>query len=376
MYHQHQIRRLSILAAGLLALLTVPACGQIIYGQPASGGFQFIYTSWTATDSAGNEAKVSQMIYPIDGFVPLDENLEARILIPGASSTAKYSGSEKSLSGLGDVRLQVSQSLSNDQVLWSLGFNLPTGKKELSLSDEYPVIAFLSQNYLNFPLRRLGEGLGVNAMIGAASFTGNTKFGVSAMYQYAGSYTAYEDGGDYDPGDQINLNAGMDAGSGGKTISTGIMFTTFTDDKLDGGKIFKQGSLVDLRLGGGLRKESYTASAEVHYLVRSRNTRYDSTEAIYDQLKIYGNEFALSASVGFQAQNGWSLGPIAELRFIAGNEYGFESSNILGLGGSVSKNIGKMFDIGGGARYFFGSADGGNVDLSGFQITAGLSAKL
>ena len=51
-----------------------------------------------------------------------------------------------------------------------------------------------------------------------------------------------------------------------------------------------------------------------------------------------------------------------------------EGSTIFGFGGEYARNIGTGVDINLGLTYYTGSANGGNISLSGFQLTGGLVA--
>jgi len=65
---------------------------------------------------------------------------------------------------------------------------------------------------------------------------------------------------------------------------------------------------------------------------------------------------------------------LIELRVIGADEYDFDGSTIFGLGGEITRNIGEGADLGVGFKYYTGSADGGDIDLSGYQLSANLRA--
>ena len=133
-----KILRTVFLVAALMSL-TPGAMAQIVYGQPGSGSFGYIYSHWEL-ETDGEKSEVNQSAMPFTGFVPLRDNLEARLYFVGSFSKLETPGDNYKVSGLGDVRLQVNHSLIDDQVLLSAGINLPTGKKKLNLDDEWRVI--------------------------------------------------------------------------------------------------------------------------------------------------------------------------------------------------------------------------------------------
>jgi len=357
-----------------LAVLTPAAMGQIIYGQPGSGSFRFIYSHWEL-DTNGEKAEVDQTAMPFTGFVPLRDNLEARLYLAGSSTELDTPGDNYKVSGMGDIRLQLNKSLADDRYLLSAGLNLPTGKKELSLDDEWPVIEYLAFDFLSLPIRRLGEGFGFNLLAGAAVPAGEYRLGGSAMFQFNGEYKAYDGGGDYNPGDMISLSAGVDRQFDNLLVRLNAVLALFTTDKLDGEKVFRQSNQVDLGLSGIFEREKYSLAGDIRYLIRGRNTRYDTTEAILDQLKIYGNEFAAAAGLTYRFSPTWNITPSLEYRKIGANEYDRESSDMFGIGTDLGLKIVNdvMLDI--GFVYFTGSGDGGDVDISGMRITSALAAE-
>ncbi len=197
-----------ILALGLFLSASM-AFGQVVYNQPASGSAGMVYSHWTMEDSDG-KATLNQFFVPMNGFIPLKDNLEARFYLSNISNTLEQSDTDYEVNGLGDIRIQFNQSLFNDRWLASLGLNLPTGKKKLNLSDEWPVMEYLAKDYLSLPGRRLGEGFGFNLLTGAATQAGGMQLGASVEYRYNGAYEAYEEGGDYNPGDMYPTYEGFD----------------------------------------------------------------------------------------------------------------------------------------------------------------------
>ena len=97
-----------------LVLSVSPAYGQIVYNQPTSGGGRMIFNHWSIEDSEGTK-KLNQFVIPIHGFVPIQDNLEARFSLSTVSTKLDSSGTDFKLSGLGDIRVQFNQSLADDR---------------------------------------------------------------------------------------------------------------------------------------------------------------------------------------------------------------------------------------------------------------------
>lgn len=356
----------SVTAAG-------PASGQIIYGQPASAKLRVIMTSWE-TSSEGVERSLDQMYIPFSGFIPLQENLEARIFLGGVNNKLDDPEGTKKLSGPTDARIQINKSFSDDRLILSLGFNLPTGKTGLNFEEEWFVTNFLAQDFLAYPNRRLGGGLGVNTLLGGATIAGDYRLGGSVLYHYTGSYEAYQDNGDYDPGNYYSLTAGFKRPFDRFTWISDLTFTSYTDDKQDDLKIYNRGNQFLFRMGGVWQTSEFRASADARYFVRDRNAVYDLAGAIANQLQLYGNEFSLLGSLTwFFDDKKWEFGPLFNFRQIAANEYELGSASNIGVGLQAQRWLSPQYQLGLSYKYLTGEANGGGIDLSGYQLATSLS---
>jgi hypothetical protein len=364
--HRNRWIALGALAVLLLAVGSVQA--QIVFGQPASAGVDFTFTQWTIDDSTAS-TKISQIAAPVSAFVPLRENLEAMVFTSASANKLDGSSSDFDLTGLGDMRVQLNQSLMNDQVLLSLGVNLPIGKKKLDAVEESPILTALSQNYLDFPLRRFGDGLGFSFLAGGARSLGDLNVGASVAYQYNGKYEPYEGVPEYDPGDKLNFTAGADWERDRVTLGGELSLGFYTKDKLDGEEIFKQSSTVSAQLSARTGSDNLNLQAGLGFLARGRNERYTTDE----KLKLYGDEVSLWAAVQLRLSQDWALSPMVQYRSIGANDEGFESSKLLALGATLSKALGGKASLRLGGRFYTGDADGGALDLTGFQATVGLA---
>jgi len=345
---------------------------QIIYGQPTSAQLQMIFTGWSL-DFGDSTIDVNQVMIPLSGFIPLGKNLDANYYLANSSNKLNEPTSNADLSGLSDFSIQVNHAFRDDAFLVSGGINLPTGKKKLSLSDEWPVLQFLSRDFLAFPMSRFGEGFGLNLLFGAARMVGQFKCRGGISYQLTGSYTPIADGPKYNPGDLFSLNAGAELQKKHSKLNADLLGTLYTPDKLGGGKSFKQGSQLDLRLSGQYGKKWYNLAAGIRYLIRGRNTDYGLNESVVEQLKIYGNEFGVSGAVSLLF-NEWTFTPMAEARLIAKNETGLGNSKVYGVGGTLDKSLGANTIFGFGFEYLSGKADASRISLTGYSLTSHLTA--
>lgn len=365
--------KLTLLAILMVILLTGgQAAGQIIYGQPASGGVSFTYSGWSL-DQDGETTDLTQIATPVQGFVPLAENFEAMIYVDNSSNKLDVGGVESKLNGLGDVRVQLSHSFSDDRFVMGLGLNLPTGKKELTTGEEVLVLNALSQNFVTVPMRRFGQGLGVTATLGAATLLGEWRCGIGASYQYTGKYDPYEGITDYNPGDVFTVNVGFDRAFDKVTTTADVIFSAYAADQLEGEDVFKQSTQVSVTAGLEYAADKYRLGGSLGYLARGRNDLYTGDNS---NIKIYGDELRIAGQMLYLAGERVMFGPMVDFRSIAANDLNYGSSSIVGVGALLTAGLSEQFNLNSGLKYFTGSTDGGDIDLSGLQVSLGLSANM
>jgi hypothetical protein len=373
----------------LLVLSAAPEIGaQIVYGQPTSGSAQMMYYHWKTT-SGGEESTVNQLMVPLTGFVPVQDNFEMMFYVANSSNSYDVGDGTYKLNGLGDFLLQASHSFADDRLLASATLNLPIGKKELN-GEQTEVLFALSQNYLEFPMRQFGGGFGFSLLLGGAlELKEDMRAGAGVAYQYVGSYTPYEgartldtvtevDYSGYDPGDFISANGGIDYQRGRMLWSGDLIYSFYLADKLDGEKAFRQSRQFDWRLRCDYTGERNSFAAMLRYVWRGHNRVY--SDAGFVTPKLFGNEFTVLAEYTQLIGQQWFAAPSADFRIIAGSEItteiGSGSSNVLGFGASVGRHLTEQLSASLGVKFYTGSAYDGDLDISGYRISLGLTGAL
>ncbi len=368
-----QIRKTVFPVLFILLALAPAARGQIVYGQPGSANLQFYYNNWSIDNPFGDKDALSQRTIVLSGFMPIKENFEARYFLITGYNDLEMNGVKNDLSGLGDVRLQFSHSFKEDRLLLSGGLNMPTGKKELDTGGDEQIIEFLSRDYLSLPLRRYGQGFGFNLQAGVAAEIGRFKCGVSAVYDYSGSYKPYEGSGDYDPGNAYSLNATANAVLGEAVYTGDIGFSIFGTDDLDGDNIYRQAPQMTARLTATYPVRRYSATFGAMMIVRGRNKRYNEADgAIESQLKKYGDEYDLFCRLGYATSTEWRIGALVGTRQILSSEEELGKSSLLNLGVDIGKSISDRLSLNLGMIYHTGSTGEDAVDIGGLQVSGGL----
>jgi hypothetical protein len=368
-------RTLMLLGVILIALgCSASVSGQIIFGQPNLGQTQFVYTHWKV-ERNGLSNTISQFLVPVSGLVPLQDNFEARFFIASQSNSLKRTTGDISVNGLTDASVQFNHSFKDDHWLLSGGFNLPTGKTQLNPLGEWPVVEYLSQNFLNFPVRQFGQGFGFNILAGGATMVGQFRCGLGVSYRFTGSYKPYKDAGDYNPGDVVSINGGADYRSGGFSLSPNVIVAVYGTDKINSKRVFKQSLQTSLSLNSSYETDKYALSGGIGLLLRGRNTEYDpAADTLLDQLRLYGNEFAANASLLWKVSQRWRLTPTLGLRHIGKNERVMGTSNLYNFGTNAGLKLGEHIDTECGFSYYTGNADAGSIDLTAYQLSLSIAA--
>ena len=359
-------------------LLLLPAAAevssQVVKDAHPSLQTRFVFNSWQVTDSSG-KTTIKQSGVPVRGYMPLRDNLEM-VFSTQLSTNDLQRDSSHSLSGAGDFRVQVNQSLSDDRLLLSAGVNLPTGKSELGYNNDTLIVNMLARDYLGFAMRRFGQGFGFNLMVGTAAMLGDIRGGLGVMYEYAGEYDPYTDIGRYDPGNLVSVTV-----SGSRQVQRSSLYgdavvTVYSSDRLDGELVYRRSPQVAIRLAGRHRWDSYRIDGCVRLVWRGLNRQYGDGGVVAEQYRLYGNEFQGSLSWRWYVRPGWYLSPGADIKLIAANDKNLGNSHLTGVGVTVGRRQGEHVNLHVGGRYYMGQADAGAMDIDGYQIIAGLSVTL
>ena len=371
MYSKRQI--LSV--AGLLLCLSPTAHCQLISNQPSAAQMQFYYTNWEL-DFGSKSSTINQTLVPLSGLLPLKDNFEIRFFAASESNSLKRTNEDLSASGLTDVTLQVNHSFADSHLLLSGGLNLPTSKQELKLREEWPILWYLSQNYLDFPMRKFGEGFGFNLLLGGATMVGSIRCGLGISYEYTGSYEPYDILlAYYDPGDRLSVNAGSDYRNGGFTLSGNVLFGISGTDKFDDHRVFKQGPQTSLNFTGGYEGEKCSLSAGLGFLIRGRSAEYDpANDHLFQQLRMYGNEFDADVKLFWRPSDRLSLSPNLGLRHIGDSAMHLGTANLYCVGTDVGVKLSSTFSLDTGFKSYTGNADDDSIELTGYQLSVGIGA--
>ncbi|MBN2171381.1 MAG: hypothetical protein JW819_08680 [Candidatus Krumholzibacteriota bacterium] len=355
--------RIMILTAALA--VATQAQAQIVDGRPPAGSVRFIQTYWKQGLDP-SDLTTTQTASLLTGYVPVRPGSELRVLIAAGATHLDAGSCDYDLSGLADVRLLYSHVVRDGRVLLNFGVNLPTGPTELDVED-YFVMDVLTREFLLFPLRRLGEGLGVSVAGSWATVSGPYRLGLSAGYRVTGSYEEYDGMGSYDPGNQLSLQVDIQRSIREIALDATVEFATHGVDRLHGDRIYSQGKQLSFSVDALLDRSAYAAKARLSYVARGRSEAFDQEEELLYRLKYYGDQFYLAGQITWQNRPPWQFGPRFLLQINEGSEVRHGPSRVLGVGGQVARQFDNGLFLTLESILLNGSADDGDIDLFGFQ---------
>jgi hypothetical protein len=272
-----------------------------------------------------------------------------------------YNAPDASLTGFLDTKLNVSYELQDRiplDLFFGLGFNLPTGKTDLSNSQ----LVLVADPDL-MPITVFGEGFNVNPYISVSKQFDKLVLGVGAGYYYRGKYNFSETTRDFKPGDIItaSLEAGYDITDSLQASIFGEYAYTGTDT-VGGNDYYKEGDLYVIGLGAGYTQPSWKLDVNLASLIRSKSKFL--TNAQVPDPNAYNNhgiEFDAGVAYKYFLNEQTALGTGVDLDYIGKNNYPSTSPYYIGNRTKVALN-------GGIDRTFMDNLKG-NASLSLFTIS-------
>jgi hypothetical protein len=330
--------------------------------------------SWTF-DGLGT---VSQQSAPISLAVPLSN----RILFAAASTAGMTQLGDTSLSGIVDTRLSLSYMLPGDRFWLTAGASLPTGKTELGI-DELNLMTKISQTSLAFKIPVFGQGAGGNfGLAYGSSFTRRLVFGLGASYAYRGKYIPVKGSSEYDPGDELSGNIGLDYITYSKEarFSADLSVSYFFVDTFGGDNIFQSGPRFVLFFVYSLKRGDLRHLVSVRTRYRLKNTFYDPAGTKkYDATTQVEGQNSCTIPI-----NGWlTANAVAEGKYYTADQVPFGTevietgtASIGSVGGDFLFAVSDIFFPVLNVRYARGSVkiDRTSYDVNGFE--AGLGVKI
>jgi hypothetical protein len=235
-------------------------------------------------------------------------------------TTAFASGKGKglsSISGLSDTQVSFNHQPGLNNLVLSLGINLPVGKREMPVL-EFNTMAALSQNLFRFQTPVFGQGFGLSpGLTYAIPVSEKIVLGVGVAYQLKTAYKPVEKmTKSYKPGDEILVTGGVDVQLGeAESLSGDMLWVYYGADKVGGDEIFHVGNkiMLVLRYQKTFRRNALLISASYRSRAKNRVIFPDSTHAT-EQLQ--PNETEITGTYQWVVSDKVSWKCSADLRFL------------------------------------------------------------
>ena len=207
-----------------------------------------IYERWSFGDglyqttlAGGDSVRIesaSQLTVPISLTVPLGERWSVDLSGAYASGTVSLAARDTSLAldryavnGLTDLRLRATGRVIGDNVIVTLGINVPTGKTSLN-GEEFSAMRVLAAPAFGFQTPTLGLGAGGTAGIVYAREAAGWAWAVGGSYELRSAYDPVTFVGEMNPSDAVHLSIGGDGLVGRNGMTIGLSADIFTKDRL------------------------------------------------------------------------------------------------------------------------------------------------
>lgn len=199
-----------------------------------------VLTSPTFTEltfgSGASQRSVTQMAIPVVVVLPFGERLSVDISTAYANSVVTAGDSTTSeISGLTDTQIRANFRVGSDQLLFTVGLNLPTGQYAVPEAEQ-EAAGQIGNDFLFYPISSMGNGFAGTGGIAYARPAGNWNLGFGASLRKSAEFTAFSvQSSDFrfTPADEYRGRVSADRPVGDGQLSLGLTYSMFGEDLAD-----------------------------------------------------------------------------------------------------------------------------------------------
>lgn len=193
------------------------------------------YTSMTFGSGAASRS-VSQLALPVVFILPFGEKISVDVSTAFASSTVKADDSTASeISGLTDTQIRANFRIGADNLLFTVGVNLPTGQYAVP-EDQQEAAGQIGNDFLYYPISSMGNGLAMTGGVAYARPMGAWNVGGGASARKSTEFAAFEVASSdfrFTPADEYRVSLNADRPVGDGALSLGLTYSVFGEDVAD-----------------------------------------------------------------------------------------------------------------------------------------------
>jgi hypothetical protein len=240
-------------------------------------------------------------------------------------------GASDSLSHFTDTKLNLSYALENKlpfDMLFGLGFNLPTGSTNLKEKD----LVLIVPPELMF-ITTYGEGLNINPTLIFSKEWEKWAAGVGLGYTRRGEYDFSSVLTDYNPGDIFNINAEIrhdfTPEASGRVFGE---YLTYGKDEVQGKGYFQEGAVALVGLGAKYTRPGWDLGFTLQSIFRGKSKFQEEGGTIVaaEDHNSHGDEWIGDVSYNYSLNEVTKLNAGLQLLMIEKNDYPSDSAIFIG----------------------------------------------
>lgn len=219
----------------LLAGATIAAVAPALPAQTLQDASAIIQPTLSSYSfgSGATKRTVDQTAIPIVVLLPFGERFNVDVTTAFATSKVSVGGAEESsISGLTDTQIRGNLRILNDQLLLTVGLNVPTGQYGVT-DDQVDAAGQIGNDFLFYPVSSMGNGLAVTGGIAYAVPAGNWNLGFGGSLRKSTEFDAFEGQTSafrYQPADEYRARLTADRPVGDGQVSLGLTYSAFGED--------------------------------------------------------------------------------------------------------------------------------------------------
>jgi hypothetical protein len=181
---------------------------------------------------------ISQLAIPVFVTMPFGSRFTMDVGTSYTHSAVRSDAVDSRISGLTDTQLRGNMTLGGDFIVLTLGLNLPTGRRSVTL-DEFSAASRIGSDFLAFPISNMGTGFAATGGIAVARPVGDWALGFGAALRRSQEYEPFNIPSQtlaFRPGNEYRVRAGADRAVGDGRLSLGLTYSAFGQDDAGGSR--------------------------------------------------------------------------------------------------------------------------------------------